>query len=399
VITNRTPSQHEILSTAFSGNEFVLTPPAVPLLTILPRGTVRLGVQFNPKLPGVVVRDTLVITTTEAASARRPIALSGRGTGVIRSAQPGVLYAITASGTQLYMLDRSTGRGVPESKFTPLPPSGMSALSVRLTDNTLCGAFTSTGGTDLYSLSSEMGDLEIQRSVPLGNVSAVAFSHTDDLYLSTAQGILYRQQGDGMPAPVGASGHAFTGLAFNPATKVLWGTVLDSVFTIDQTSGEAKLIGTSLWNAPRSSIAFSPVGTLYGLYGINLVTIGKVWGEPTVVGPTGIDNLVGIAMRCDAASLEAESLSELPREVRLLQNYPNPFNPTTVIPFELPAASTVRLSVYDLLGRELALLVSERKSAGFHSVEFDASALASGVYFYRLNVGSVVQARRMIVVK
>jgi len=389
------------LSTTLSGSEFVLTPPLVPPLTILPRGTIRLGIQFSPKLPGVVVRDTLVIMTTEAASARRLIALAGRGTGVVRCAQPGVLYAISASGAgaQLYALDRSTGKGVLESRFNPQPPSGMSAFTVRPRFNTLYGAFTSTGETDLYSLSSEQGDMEFQRSVPLGNVSAMAYSQSDDLYLSTARGDLYRQQGEGVPELVGATGHAFTGLAFNPATNVLWGTVLDSVFTVDRISGEAKLIGTSQWNAPRSSIAFNPVGTLYGLYGINLVTIGKVWGEPTVVGPTGIENLVGIAMRCDAASLEAESSSELPREIRLLQNFPNPFNPTTVIRFELPEAGTVRLSVYDLLGRELALILNERKTPGFHSVEFDGSALASGVYFYRLTTGSFVQSRRMMLVK
>ncbi|MRR37598.1 T9SS type A sorting domain-containing protein [bacterium] len=342
-----------------------------------------------------------MITTTDTVSARQGVVLVGRGSDRVRCARPGVLYAISASadGVRLYALDRFRGLGGPGVHITPSPSSEFGGLTIRPGTQTLYGAFTSTGETDLYSLSSEQGDLEFQRSVPLGNVSAMAYSQSDDLYLSTARGDLYRQQGEGMPELVGATGHAFTGLAFNPATNVLWGTVLDSVFTVDRISGQAKLIGKSQWNAPRSSIAFNPVGTLYGLYGINLVTIGKVWGEPTVVGPTGIESLVGIAMRCDAASLEAESSSELPREIRLLQNYPNPFNPTTVIRFELPEAGTVRLSVYDLLGRELALILNERKTPGFHSVEFDGSALASGVYFYRLTTGSFVQSRRMMLVK
>jgi hypothetical protein len=263
----------------------------------------------------------------------------------------------------------------------------------------LYGAFTSKTGTDLYRLSSEMGDLELYRTIAFGEVASMAFSRSDNLYLVTGQGHLYCSQGGGDPVLVGISGHVFTGLAFNPVTHVLWGVVQDSVFTIEPSSGEASLIGSTAWGAPRSSIAFNPLGTLYGLYGINLVTIGNVWGEPTVVGPTGVPDLVGIAMRCDVASLEAESSSELPREVRLLQNYPNPFNPTTVIRFELPSASEARLTVFDLLGREVAVLVKEARGPGSHEVQFDAAGLPSGLYLYRLTAGSVVQTRKMLAIK
>jgi glucuronoarabinoxylan endo-1,4-beta-xylanase len=81
------------------------------------------------------------------------------------------------------------------------------------------------------------------------------------------------------------------------------------------------------------------------------------------------------------------------------QNYPNPFNPTTVVKYQLPVAGDVRLGVYDLLGREVAVLVNERKMAGTYEVRFDASGLSSGVYVYRLTSGVIAQSRRMVVLK
>jgi len=81
-----------------------------------------------------------------------------------------------------------------------------------------------------------------------------------------------------------------------------------------------------------------------------------------------------------------------PTAFSLSQNYPNPFNPTTVIRYQLPMVGTVRLGVYDLLGREVAVLVNERKGPGSYTVAFDATGLASGVYLYRLSVSP--EARR-----
>jgi hypothetical protein len=83
----------------------------------------------------------------------------------------------------------------------------------------------------------------------------------------------------------------------------------------------------------------------------------------------------------------------------LKQNYPNPFNPSTTIMFEVPKSSVVRLSVYDLLGREVSALLNERRDAGVHEVEFEGSNLASGVYFYRLQTGDFVQTKKLMILK
>ncbi len=91
--------------------------------------------------------------------------------------------------------------------------------------------------------------------------------------------------------------------------------------------------------------------------------------------------------------------STTPGGFELEQSYPNPFNPKTVIGFSLPVASDVRLSVCDLLGREVAVLVNEKRLPGRHRVEFDASALPSGVYFYRLRAGNFVDTKRAVLIR
>lgn len=87
------------------------------------------------------------------------------------------------------------------------------------------------------------------------------------------------------------------------------------------------------------------------------------------------------------------------RAFRLSQNYPNPFNPSTTIRYELPIASDVRLEIFDVLGKKVATLVSERQAAGEQTVTFNTNALASGVYFYRLKAGSFIETKKMLLVK
>ena len=89
----------------------------------------------------------------------------------------------------------------------------------------------------------------------------------------------------------------------------------------------------------------------------------------------------------------------LPEKVKLHANYPNPFNPSTVIAFSLPEESHVRLAIYDLLGRRVAILVDETRSAGRYEVNWDASQLSSGVYVFRLESGGQTLTRQMTLIK
>ncbi|RKY99466.1 MAG: hypothetical protein DRQ13_02200, partial [Ignavibacteriae bacterium] len=89
----------------------------------------------------------------------------------------------------------------------------------------------------------------------------------------------------------------------------------------------------------------------------------------------------------------------LPAEYALEQNFPNPFNPTTKIKYSIPQPANVVIKVYDVLGNEIATLVNEEKPVGSFEVEFDASKLVSGIYFYRLQAGNYVETKKMILIK
>ncbi|MEO6693935.1 MAG: T9SS type A sorting domain-containing protein [Ignavibacteria bacterium] len=106
--------------------------------------------------------------------------------------------------------------------------------------------------------------------------------------------------------------------------------------------------------------------------------------------PTGIGSDPGVTIN--------------PTEFSLSQNYPNPFNPSTKITYAIPVEGNVTLKVFDLTGREIMNLVNEPKQVGFHTVDFNGANLASGVYFYRINVDGVEgnnykATRRMVLIK
>jgi len=89
----------------------------------------------------------------------------------------------------------------------------------------------------------------------------------------------------------------------------------------------------------------------------------------------------------------------IPGEYDLMQNYPNPFNPSTTIRYSIPEANFATIKVYDMLGNEVTTLVNEEQSAGNYEVEFNASELSSGIYFYKLQAGSFVETKKMILLR
>ena len=113
----------------------------------------------------------------------------------------------------------------------------------------------------------------------------------------------------------------------------------------------------------------------------------------------GEDDVVKRALAWVTTNGVAEGGPQVPSHFTLSQNYPNPFNPSTTIRYELPRASLVSLKVYDVLGREISVLVNDRKDVGVHEVKFDGSNLASGMYFYRLQAGEFVQTKRLIILE
>ncbi|QQS38339.1 MAG: T9SS type A sorting domain-containing protein [Ignavibacteriales bacterium] len=118
-------------------------------------------------------------------------------------------------------------------------------------------------------------------------------------------------------------------------------------------------------------------------------------------------NILGdpsLKLKYDAPTSIHEAQNEIVSGFELLQNYPNPFNPTTKIKYVVGDAyyasqAHVLLRVYDVLGNEVVTLVNEQKPASTYEVEFNASQLSSGVYFYKLQAGNIIETKKMILLR
>ncbi len=104
-------------------------------------------------------------------------------------------------------------------------------------------------------------------------------------------------------------------------------------------------------------------------------------------------------IRVHGLTVDVNGNPEIPVDYSLSQNYPNPFNPSTKITYSVASLSNVILKVYDILGREVVTLVNEEKPAGRYEVSFNASSLASGVYFYQIKAGDFVQTKKLMLLK
>lgn len=157
------------------------------------------------------------------------------------------------------------------------------------------------------------------------------------------------------------------------------------------------------------------VATSTGLYSTSTLNGNStVWAQE---GPNTIGNVVctmvkgrdaddfvavathGIGIFSSTGVTSVNNGSTFPDDYSLSQNYPNPFNPATTIDFSLPAAGNVRLVLFDALGEEVDVIAEKDFSAGYHSINYNASDLPSGIYFYRIEAGSFVQSKKMILMK
>ena len=140
---------------------------------------------------------------------------------------------------------------------------------------------------------------------------------------------------------------------------------------------DGKLKWVHTFNGPSSSYDYGNV--------IAVDRQGSIYVAGSSVRPGGGADFVVIKYVTSSATVR-NSGDHIPTLPALEQNYPNPFNPSTTITYELPHSSRVSLKVYNTLGQEVATLVNETKAAGVYTVEFDARSLASGIYFYRIQV-------------
>jgi hypothetical protein len=163
-----------------------------------------------------------------------------------------------------------------------------------------------------------------------------------------------------------------------PSRDFLVVSTLDTLYTSTEGGGHWKTLGTyGMTFYPANAPLAADDEYIYLGYG---GVIRGSWSEATI---TSIDARIAYT----------------PAAYTLSQNFPNPFNPTTTIRYGVPVRTHLTLTVFNTLGQKVAELVNGEVEAGYHDVQFDASKLASGVYFYQLKAGNRVQARKLLLIR
>ncbi|ARA94864.1 hypothetical protein AWN76_018030 [Rhodothermaceae bacterium RA] len=193
---------------------------------------------------------------------------------------------------------------------------------------------------------------------------------------------------------------AFINLAWDAASRATSYKVYRRCATASWCPNSYTLIGTTSSTSYTDMEVMTP-----GPGGINdgwfyyQVSATNSAGTSPRSNTASVEGWRGVERRGPGANTPVELQQVVPEAFALHAAYPNPFNPTTEIRFDLPEATQVRLTVYDALGREVERLLDGPMQAATHTVTFDAAALPSGVYLYRLEAGAFVQTRRMVLMK
>ncbi len=201
-----------------------------------------------------------------------------------------------------------------------------------------------------------------------------------------------------IPKSVDAYGFALSGLTFDGASQNIVLQLNSTIpsLTVNRTGqGTTSPIPGTYYGAASYTITALP----YSGYAFNSWS-GAASGRtnPVTIAMAGNKTLNAQFSNVNNSSLEMK-FEQIPTEFALEQNYPNPFNPTTTIHFGIPSNAHVTLAIFNTLGQRVAELVNSDKDAGAYDVTFDASGLASGVYLYRMEAGSFVQSKKLMVLK
>ncbi|MFQ3596838.1 MAG: T9SS type A sorting domain-containing protein [Chloroherpetonaceae bacterium] len=395
----------------------VVNAPSLPISLPLYDSLV-IRVAFVPTQHGVL-NDTLYIASNDAEQPVYKIALSGKGVE-IGQAEAGVLYSLSSpvGDAQLVRINDVTAQAV---SIGQTEQGIMNSMCVNPRTNELFGLTSGTPSV-LHRISARFGDALPWRTIPLANVRAIAFGENDTLYAVLAQGlgtntrsliyrVLFNEQTTDTTLVANVPQFNPSGMTWDNLNRRLIlsaaaGTRRDTIYTVNPNNGNFAPLGAMGLSVAVTHLGYAPNGYIFGLTGTGtqVGTLVRFTAQNTsaiTIGSTNIGALRGIGIRTDSlGQLNAEMRTvSTPKEYALNQNYPNPFNPTTVIEFILPTADNVSLKIYDVLGREVATLLNERRNAGVHRVNFNAANLSSGTYFYRMQSGGFTQTKKMILVK
>jgi hypothetical protein len=339
---------------------------------------------------------------------------------LINSVDRDQIYSVSGvqNGGNFSSIDYQTGAGtnIGETGF-----SNLVGLAIHPKTNIAYALISSASGSQILRVNGTEGDTYPLFDLALSNLYSMTFDSSGQLYANTQAGIIYS---------IDLSNSTFTqisqmpvqrvSMAFNLVDNQLWGTVRnlvgvkDRIIKISLTSGDTTNVGQTGFGVNNNSIVFDGAGNFYGITGTatvdnNLISIDKTTGIGTLIGSTGLFDLKAIALSPSITVGIDTKETAIPGEYALDQNYPNPFNPSTQIKFALPTNSSVRITIYNLLGEVVRELVNTDMNSGVHTVQWNAEDISgrkvsSGIYFYELNANGINgnqfnQVRKMILMK
>jgi len=410
VVFNYGPESIIVSSINNSDPSFQLTDiPPLPL-TLNAGDTMAFKVQFKPE-NFIFYTDTVRITSNDPVLPVSKIILQGKGGSFL--AKPDVIYAASGpDGLGLYTVDAASGMANLNGAYNR---GKTNITSIRVTPKTselfaLCPWDYSYA--DIMKINSEGGDALYSSSyIHTPGAKKIAFSNDSTIYFSYDNGDLAIADLDTnviVPVLIGNTGLPISSICFNSVTNELWATASNypemtedrGLYKIRLTpSLDTLRVGLSGLDQVIKDIAFDSKGNLFGISGNQLIRIDTLDAHVTVIGNLGVTNINSIAISPEIPDGIDTSDEQLPAAYKLYQNYPNPFNPTTEIRFALQNDSQVKLSVFNTKGELVANLKNEKMAKGAHAVSFDASALNSGVYFYKIDVNGMAETRKMVLTK
>ena len=358
-------------------------------------------VVFKPTAAGLLL-DTLRISSNDASNPVKKVSLKGTGY-VINPATAGIIYGVTTSLDNGVLITINPNSGAGTSVGSTLY-SSLAGITIRPSNGQIYATYTNSTNTSIVRVNATGGDAHVLVNVPITSIRSLAFDLNDTLYAATITGALYTiNLATGNAFSIGSTGISFLySLSINPLNGQLWGvSAISGLYKINKTTGASTLVGTTGYSFVPS-IAFNLAGKGYGVSGSGstvstLFTFDTSNATGTVIGSTSFHVNAIVYGRAPIGIKPVSTI--VPDKYSLYQNYPNPFNPTTKIDFDVLKKGFVTVSVFDILGREVATLVSENLEPGKYSYTFKGDNLASGIYFYRIKVNDFSAVKKMLLLK
>ncbi len=361
-------------------------------LTLATYDSVTLHFKFSPTQTGLFQGNISVVNNDPMFTG---ITVMGRGYK-INSAQSNILYAasgVNDSGKILTINPQTgTGTNIGLSLYDEI-----NSISVNPKTHIIYGMAVTGNGTEFVRVNATGGDSYSLFTVPISDMTAVAFDTAGNFYAAARSGWIYSVNLQTKTiSQICSTKVKLTSIAFDPVNNdlvgtpyVIMGSTKDRIFRINLPTGDTVVTGKTGFSLMTIGIAFDNSGQLYGVTGSgtqnsNFISINKNTGTGTLIGSVGLSGITGLAFSpLGVSSVNTET--ELPHSFSLMQNYPNPFNPSTSIEYSIPSDSYIKITIYNLLGEVVDIPVDTYRPAGHYKVTWNASNRASGIYFYELS--------------